>query len=59
MVTIAVLNSPAHIDELHAVEEGSRNGIRGVSSTDKEDLAKVHWSVQVMVEEVGVLLGIK
>ncbi|GJC79275.1 hypothetical protein ColLi_02113 [Colletotrichum liriopes] len=45
--------------KLHAVEKGSRDGVRHVGGADEEDLGQVDGDVHVVVQERAVLLGIK
>ncbi|GKT85280.1 LOW QUALITY PROTEIN: hypothetical protein Ct61P_03130 [Colletotrichum tofieldiae] len=47
------------LDQLHAVEKGSRDGVRHVGGADEEDLGQVDGDVHVVVQERAVLLGIK
>ena len=50
---------PAQSHHLHAIEEGTRDGVQDVGGAHEENLAEVHGHVQVVVEERSVLLRIE
>ncbi len=47
------------VDALHAVEERPGDGIELVGGAHEQHLGQIERQVQVMVEEIGVLLGIQ
>ena len=48
-----------HIDHFHPVQKRTRNGIERVRSRDEEHFRQIKRHVEVMIQEVRVLLGIK
>ena len=46
-------------DDIHAVEQWSRDAVQRVGGADKQDVRQIQTQIQVMVEELAVLLGVK
>lgn len=48
-----------HLEDLHPVQQGRRDGGRGVGCSDEQDLGEVEGHVEVVVCEAVILLWVQ
>ena len=56
---LLILRIAVYLDHLHAVQEGTGNGLRGIGRSDKEHLGQINGNLHIVIPESDILLPVQ